>query len=430
LNKYLFCSAPLVALVVYGGLYALWSLGYQQIYIDIINAWGVSAYSFPFLDTDAILAARECWAKGIDVFTFDPCDVLGRPHVYSPVWLLGSQFLHTADLQPTGLCLDGLFLLSLWLLPQPTSRGAFLVTLGATLSTMVLYAVERANNDLVIFLIVLLAGRLSITRGASRFLGYAGFFFAGALKFYPMILIWTALREAPRVALALVASFGAGIVALFAIYHHSLVIVFGIIPHGSPFSDLFGASNLPNGVKILFTGPSGTQPVLLADLVTVMILCLWAMTVGRTVIQIDLAVDTRELTEPSRQWLTIGLLLLIGCFFSAQNIGYRGVLFLLIIPGLLSMARATPDAQRQLLYRRTIAVILFLMWEAMVRLLFAHFADNAPSTIANRLIGLYWVGRELVWWWLMGVLTGLLLRLLAEMPRRRASLLIVNDRGG
>ena len=245
--RYLCRSTPLAAFLIFGALYAIWLSGNQHLYQTILTIWGIPPFRFPFLDLQAILAARECWAKGIDVFLSDPCDVLGRPHVYSPIWLIGSGFLGGADTQSAGLCLDIVFVLSLWLLPQPATPGAFLVTLAAALSATTLYAVERANNDLVIFVILLASARLSVIGPSGRAAGYAGFFLAAILKFYPAVLVALALRERPKTGLAVLVGFVGGMALFFLLYSRSLGIVLTTPPYGSPFTDLFGASNLAKG---------------------------------------------------------------------------------------------------------------------------------------------------------------------------------------
>src|ERR1700732_2860442 len=35
----------------------------------------------------------------------------------------------------------------------------------------------------------------------------------------------------------------------------------------------------------------------------------------------------------------LGSVLIVGCFFAGQNVGYRGIFLLLVLPGLLGVAR-------------------------------------------------------------------------------------------
>jgi hypothetical protein len=65
----------------------LWLSGAYSLYFGALRLLGIDPFSFPFLDTHAVLAAAECARQGIQVYLSNPCDVLGRPHVYSPLWL-------------------------------------------------------------------------------------------------------------------------------------------------------------------------------------------------------------------------------------------------------------------------------------------------------------------------------------------------------
>ena len=49
------------------------------------QVWGVPRIQFPFFDNHAIIAAADCNAFGYNVFLENPCDALGRVHVYSRV---------------------------------------------------------------------------------------------------------------------------------------------------------------------------------------------------------------------------------------------------------------------------------------------------------------------------------------------------------
>ena len=80
-------AIPIGVLCLYAIMAGLWLSGAHSLYFGTLRLLGVEPFSFPFLDTHAVLAAAECGRQGIDVYLSNPCDVLGRPHVYSPLWL-------------------------------------------------------------------------------------------------------------------------------------------------------------------------------------------------------------------------------------------------------------------------------------------------------------------------------------------------------
>src|SRR5690349_5582908 len=134
----------------------LWLSGAHSAYFGALSVLGVEPFSFPFLDAHAVLAAAECGRQGINVYLLNPCDALGRPHGYSPLWLvIIPSSVGTRGTGWVGATIDLLFLLSLLLVLRPhTARELFFLGAAAA-SPMTVYALERANNDIVVFLLVI-----------------------------------------------------------------------------------------------------------------------------------------------------------------------------------------------------------------------------------------------------------------------------------
>jgi hypothetical protein len=80
---------------------------------------------------------------------------------------------------------------------------------------MVVFALERGNVDLIIFIMPVVAGVLGTGPLASRILFYSLMLPAGLLKFYPLIVLSTALRERPRTFFAIAATAGLVVVGFF-----------------------------------------------------------------------------------------------------------------------------------------------------------------------------------------------------------------------
>lgn len=64
----------------------LFNLNYN-LYLKVLNYWGIYPYSFPFFDLHNVLASIDCWHEGVDVYTDNVCDVERRSFIYSPLWL-------------------------------------------------------------------------------------------------------------------------------------------------------------------------------------------------------------------------------------------------------------------------------------------------------------------------------------------------------
>jgi hypothetical protein len=195
---------PAVMLCAFGIMAILWHWGPHSLYFEILSFIGVEPFRFPFLDIHAVLAAGECQQLGMDVYLPNPCDAIDRPHVYSPLWLaLAPAFTSTTATPWVGLSLDLLFILSLASILRPRTSPEIWVYGLAALSPTTVYAIERANNDLVVFLLIVSGGILLSVRQPYRLCSYALFLVSGLLKYYPLALLVLLIREGCRTAMSL-----------------------------------------------------------------------------------------------------------------------------------------------------------------------------------------------------------------------------------
>lgn len=402
-------AVPASAAALFAALYGFYAIGQGSLYRAVLEAWGIGPYDFPFLDTRGELSAIECWRMGIDVYVTNPCDALGWLFDYSPLLLWASVFdLGTSDTRAAGLMVDGLFLLSLAALPAPRGRPAMALMLLGVFSTMTVFALERANNDLLIFTLAALAGLFLSRVSSARFLAYPLIVTAALVKFYPAVLLALGLRERPRV-FAVIAAASVAVLALFAaVYYAELRAALANVAEGKNFTDLFGAPNLPNGLATLFP----TLPIRPGALRIVLYL---AAASGAAVIAASpgLRVSCRRLPPPEAIFLEIGAWLTVGCFLAGQSIGYRGIILLFALPGLWSLAQAPGSGFQRALFRTAIGLVLFLMWGEFFR----HLVDNlapAPGPF------LFWLGRELAWWAVVTLLGGLLACFVVESETIRS----------
>jgi hypothetical protein len=171
-------APALSALAVFLALSWLYRHGHSALYDAVLRNWGIVPFRSPFVDAGGWLAAWECARQGVDVIPLDPCDVLQRGYSSSPLWLalglaLAVAPLGTTDTAAVGWVLGLSFIVSLALLPAPRGYGEQVLVTAATLSTMVVFALERANPDLLLFILVLAAGFLAESRWLGiRLIGY------------------------------------------------------------------------------------------------------------------------------------------------------------------------------------------------------------------------------------------------------------------
>jgi Glycosyltransferase family 87 len=405
----------------------LYTFGYRDQYFALLGYWGAAPFRFPFLDMNAVTSAVECHRLGFDVYVRNPCDALNRVHGYSPVWLwLSILPISTAWDTALGLATVVLFIVALPFLPP--GRGWWqtaVITLG-TVSSVVMFALERANVDVLIFLLAMLAVALSRRNMPLRMLGYAVALFAGMLKFYPITLLILAVRERLGVFIA-VGLVACGVIVLwFVLDSGEILRGMANIPTTQYFDEfVFGARDLPYGLAQTFGLPrpagAGLLVVLLVGLVAaaaVMAAC------------DDTAARLRRLTDAEATYLLVGCILLIGCFLAAQNILYRSIFFLFVLPGLTALVRS--DGRRRLdgLYVGVTASIIVLMWNDTARTLVDGAlrmlgVSTAPNDIAHFDI---WLVREVMWWTVVVVLTAFLFRLVQGSRAARDAVALLSGR--
>jgi hypothetical protein len=328
-------AIPVGVLCLYAIMAGLWLSGAHPLYFGVLRLLGVEPFSFPFLDTHAVLAAAECGRQGIEVYLSNPCDVLGRPHAYSPLWLaIVPGSLGTTATGWVGVGLGVLFLLSLAAVLRPRNAKELLILGSAALSPMTLYALERANNDLVIFLLVFSGVMLLTFPRPYRLFSYGLFVAAGILKYYPLVLLILVARENRRDGLVIAAAVILALVFFAVAFYPELSLAMASIPAGaSYFTDAFSARNLPFGfAEALGKGVAGT--VIAGSLLGV----LSGLAVARMLRTLRLLGRERlDWAASEAQSLVIGGLLVAACFFAGQNIGYRGIFLLPVLSGLVCL---------------------------------------------------------------------------------------------
>jgi len=407
-NRFSRFVVPGATAAVFIALYGLHAFGQEPLYRAILLNWGVVPFDFPFLDMHAILSGAECWRQGVAVYVTNPCDVLGRIFLYSPPLLwMGVTGIGAAATQVSGRVVDIIFLLSLACLPPPRRISEAAILLFGTLSTATAFALERANLDLIIFIFATGAGLLLLRHGGARIWAYAVIVAAALIKFYPAALLIVSLRERPRLFIAINAVAAVMLAVFIGVYHAELALAFAGLPRGYYFNDRFGAADLPYGLAELFPAIP-PFPVLAALMI--------AAGSGMTALAFrgSLGAAHRLLDPGERTFLVIGCTLMVGCFFTGQSIGYRGVFMLLALPGLFALARLAESAALRALFSVSGFLAIFLLWGEFFRLVIGRATDSLWVNLG------FWLGRELAWWWVMGVMGALLLRFVldSEIGRR------------
>jgi hypothetical protein len=364
-------------------------------YLAILRALNENPFPHPFLDTRFVTAQVECWRRGVDVYASNPCDPLGRTQDYSPLWLRLHVLGQCDAWTPVfGLAVDLLFVRSLFAMPWRRENPFGTVVAAATLlSWASAFALERGNTDLLMFAAAVLVARLlARPSGLARDAGYAVALGAGLLKIYPLVLLALLVRERPR-RMLLTGGICAAVLAAFAFCWHDELARIGANMATGVFGAMFGARTIPYGLLDLWQiargvdvndavppGPLGT-------------LLLVAMSAGCVAAAASLARDASlrsalvGLDGRTRSLLLVGAVLCTGVFFGHQNIGYRSVLLLLLLPGLGELLGVVRTGRFAVQLRVTAVLLVAAAWGG-------DLEGTGPG----------WLAVQLAWWWITAVL--------------------------
>ncbi len=406
-------ALAILAFGFYAGIYALWLSGRHDAYFAAMNFFGFNVWRMPFLDMMGNLSWGECFRRGIDVAKVNPCDPLGRPFNYGPIFLILPFSVRDAGwISPLQ---DIVFLGAAALVLGPRGKWEWLAGAAALISAMTLYGMERANLDLFIFVLVA-AGVLAAKRGGiGRAVSYAVYFFGGAMKLYPFSLLATMFREKPKPALLLAVA--------------AEIAVGGFIwsswpapapPRPGATGPLLSAYNIIAFGAPLLPHYLGEQSPLLAALrPAIMAALLLAALAGavRFARRLNVAVPALDWSEPRYGFLLAGAILTASCFFPQVNVAYRAVFLIFLLPGFFALARGPASPAIRRISVLAVWAVLFCLWNRCFQVQMESAVAGAGYAEAAKFA--FFVARELVWWALMTVAAGIAFAFLFSSPLGR-----------
>jgi hypothetical protein len=294
----------------------------------------------------------------------------------------------------------------------------------------VIFALERANLDIGIFLLVLLGVFLLLADRRAVLLGYAMFLLAAACKFYPVALLALLGREGHRLVLWGVAIAAVAGVFFLIFFGHSVAVAISILPVGLPFRGIFGAADIPFGLVLLrfmpvwtlfpdapeyFAGIYHANAIPLIGIGTrILTVCGLVAGIKTAPVYAD---ALARLDEKRRVLLLASAMVMVFCFYLAQNIPYRAIFLLLALPGIWAMVLPRGSAGRIPVFM--LYALPLLLWEDCFR--------NAITTASAALLPpgaaffpefAFWLICECIWWWMIIQLTAIAICFLRESLKR------------
>jgi hypothetical protein len=384
----------LAGLTVIGyGVFALVPDAFFPLGVDHLGVW--------FLDSFAILASNDALQRGLDPYGLNPLDYFQREHVYSHWWLWLRHLGLTREHNFWVGMLIGLSFVTAalaWLRPRTSAEMVWY--LAVLVSPPLLLGFNRANNDLVVFVLLgAISPCLLSANRTWRFLAAMPVALAAGLKFYPAIaglvlLAGTDPRETRRRVL-----FAAALLGLVAVsVAPDVGRIQSIVPRANGLMT-FSAFNL-----LEFLGASG------------------GLAVGVGLILAALAVagflrlrvfEGWRVAPTDRSWLgfVLGASLLVGCFFTGTNHAYRWIFAVWLAPLLWSLSHdgdAPPRARR--FAGLTAGLMIFALWfDPMATGVLASLTGRYPAEdVLRRATQFFLLEQPVTWaffWCLLGFLT-------------------------
>lgn len=411
LLRFMPSALGLLAYVLIGVLYIF----NTPIYYAVLSLWGIVPWSFPFLDGQFVFALKDCWEKGYDVYVNIPCDSIPNSMMaYSPLWPRLPLPADKLARIPVGIVTDVLLILSVSIF-LPRARSVFdavLISL-ALLSTMLVFALERNNVDVWLYLLIAAGVLLYLRGGSTTYISYGLFFFATLLKYYPVAIFVLALKERPRIVLLIAGICVVGLVIFYLTFRTELPRSLANVPVGAPFGDLVGIPNLPRGLSEIAAGmlkwSKSTEiatVIAMRGVLTISVLALgwWAAQ------QRSFRLAFEKLSSADATWLVMGCSIMTACYLAGPSVGYRGIYLLPVITGLLALRRHC-EGRPQSILSFAVAALIPLMWMEAIR----FWSNIVVAMIDPSMHVLWWVGtavwtiRELLWLTLAGVMSAVLI---------------------
>lgn len=300
-----------------------------------------------FRDTETLLRSIVVYRHGIDPYTLPYDDQLW----YSHWWLwLEPTGVTLADTFWVGAVVSGFTVLTVWLVTRPRNWREVAWTLLVFCSAPVLLGLNRANVDLVLFIVLSACVPALTARGRMwRILATPLLIaLATGLKYYPAVAGLVLLALPPRrernVAILLYAVLLAGVlldVATDISYYTDAAPINGVYTFGAPaLSRALGLTTLAGlGLTLGILGGSG----------------LW---LARRPALRDWSVPPELRTEYLS--FILGAVVLAGCFVLTVNYAYRWIFAFWLMPFLCRLA--TGDRTLRRLRNATLALLVAALW--------------------------------------------------------------------
>ena len=313
--------------------FIIFLLIYNKVIYPSISPMVKNGILFLFADWTVIVNANLCLEKGFDVFIKNPCDPWGRKHVYGEI-LLYLPFIDVLKkfyLFYFPIIMNFLFIyifISFFNYKKSLKNYTFFFFV---LSAPFLLAVERANNDILIFLIIFL-----VSKYRSLLTSHILILLGALSKFYPVCfgIIFLFKKEIKKILinLLLLSLF----ISIFIFFQfESLIKIFNTqtqFSAGNVYAFSFQSLIKTIGYFQLVEDLKWLKTFFIVGFLLIPFLSIVYLFTSKNN-HFFKEIFTNNIFE-NRIYI-ISSITLISCYFVIENIFYREIFFLGLIPWLL-----------------------------------------------------------------------------------------------
>ena len=341
---------------------------YKKFVYPTIIPVEINGLTYIFADWGAIVSANVCDQKGLNVYLENPCDIYNRKHVYGEI-LLHLPFVEFNKFYQFyfPLILNILFLFTIvsFFTQINSFKTYFLVFF--VISLPVILVIERANSDILIFLMMYL-----ISKYKNMFLNHVLIIFSTLSKFYPIcfgvVLLFHRILKKIFINISIVALF----LIIFLVHQHENLIQ--IFNNSAQFSGSgvyqFSLKGLINAIPNIKLFINDYNINWLIYLLIVFFLILPLIFFVKIILQSQenekflFHIFDHNIFE--NRLFIISTLVIIFCYFLAQNFNYREIFLIGLVPYILKNESVYNRILNNFYY---LIVIKFLMSTILVYLI-------------------------------------------------------------
>ena len=340
---------------------------YKKFVYPTIIPLEMNGLTYIFADWGAIVSANFCEQKGLNVYLENPCDIYNRKHVYGEI-LLHLPFIEFNKFYqfyfPLILNILFLFIIVSFFTQINSFKSYFLVFF--VISLPVILVIERANSDILIFLMMYL-----ISKYKNLFLSHILIIFSTLCKFYPIcfsvVLLFQRIIKNIFINFSIVAFF---LIIFLTHQHENLIQIFN---NSAQFS---GSGVYQFSLKCLIMAIPNIQLAIndynlnwLIYLFIAILLILPLIFFVKKILQgqeNEKFFNIFDFNIFENRLYVVSTLTIIFCYFLVQNFNYREIFLIGLVPYILKNESAHNRLLNNFYY---LIVIKFLMSTILVYLI-------------------------------------------------------------